>query len=158
MKTSARDIAFLLAKSLSSPFYYRKHMCVIPRVSWGFLNHEADIVAVTKSGYFWEAEIKISVSDFKADARKEKWKQGFQWRGFYYVVSEDICNKVKSLPRPDRTGLISVGDDLKIISEAEINSDAKPLSVERQMTLMRLGCMRLWDKEVITKFYSEGEG
>jgi hypothetical protein len=32
--------------------------------------HEADILAVTKSGYAYEYEIKISLSDFRADKKK----------------------------------------------------------------------------------------
>lgn len=37
-----------------------------PRNWW-----ECDVMAVTKAGYWSEYEIKISVSDFKADAKKE---------------------------------------------------------------------------------------
>ena len=50
-------------------FGIRKNLIVIPNVSYGFLLWgEADLIAVTKSGYAIEGEIKASLSDLKADA------------------------------------------------------------------------------------------
>lgn len=43
-------------------------------VSNVFYNAEADVVSILKSGYVVEFEVKISRSDFKADAKKGKWK------------------------------------------------------------------------------------
>jgi len=43
---------------------------VIPNVSYGFLPYEADLLVLMKSGWVDEVEIKVSLSDLKADAKK----------------------------------------------------------------------------------------
>lgn len=76
------------------------------------LNHfdRPDVLAVTDDRRLIEIEIKISFSDFKADAKKDKWRR--QKRGFtvvpayfYYCVTEEIAPKVLPL-LPDGAGLI----------------------------------------------------
>lgn len=53
-----------------SPYYMRKNI-VIPNVDWGFLNHEADLLILTKANYLVEIEIKRSWIDFMADFKKK---------------------------------------------------------------------------------------
>ena len=43
---------------------------VVPNVSWGLLNYEADVVSLTPSGYATEVEIKVSKADLLADFKK----------------------------------------------------------------------------------------
>ena len=43
----------------------------VPNLSWGLLNHEADLAIINKSGYLTEVEIKRSFADFMADFKKE---------------------------------------------------------------------------------------
>ena len=43
---------------------------IVPNLSWGFFNHEADLISVDKNGYLTEVEIKRSFEDFKADFKK----------------------------------------------------------------------------------------
>jgi hypothetical protein len=70
---------------------------------------ECDIVEITKSGYLYEYEVKISVADFKQDARKRNHKatkheviqSGERCAYFYYIVPENIITTV-----PDFAGLI----------------------------------------------------
>ena len=38
---------------------------VVPNLSWGLLNHEADLAIIRKSGYLTEIEIKRSYQDLK---------------------------------------------------------------------------------------------
>lgn len=47
---------------------------IVPNVSWSYLPWEADMVGITKAGYLYEYEIKISLSDFKNDFYKRKYK------------------------------------------------------------------------------------
>ena len=59
---------------------------------------ESDIIAVSKTGYLIEYEVKISRSDFLADRRKGKWKEyathyNTAPKSFYYVVPEGIVKK-----------------------------------------------------------------
>lgn len=87
-----------------------------PRNWW-----ECDVLSVSKAGYWSEFEIKISVSDFKADAKKERRHQDvyvpltMQWVNlgskskhellashsehgpsfFWYVVPDSIADKIE---------------------------------------------------------------
>ena len=45
---------------------------MIPNVSWSWLSWEADLISITKAGYMYEYEIKISKSDFMHDFGKPK--------------------------------------------------------------------------------------
>lgn len=38
---------------------------MVPNLSWGLLNHEADFVSIDKNGYLTEVEIKRSFEDSK---------------------------------------------------------------------------------------------
>lgn len=74
--------------------------------------YECDVFRVTKAGYFYEYEIKLSVSDFRRDREKHTydWRAGTctskhmalrygAERGpsrFYFVMPDDIADKVRS--------------------------------------------------------------
>jgi len=154
------SIAYLVCNCTNSPFYYRRNYCVVPNVSWGIgLEHEADILAVTQSGYMIEGEIKITVSDFKADQKKKKWGRQNKMRSIYYIVLADIQGKVSSIQRPDGTGLISVYESrIEVVERAKLNPDAEQLTFQRQMNLARLGTMRLWDRKKVTQFFDDVHG
>lgn len=66
---TAKDIEVALCAYPSSLFYCRRWV-VVPRVSWGLESHECDILALSSSNYAHEIEIKISISDLKADFKK----------------------------------------------------------------------------------------
>ena len=55
----------------NSGIWNKRQDIFVPNLSWGLLNHEADLVILTKSGYLTEVEIKRSWEDFKADFKKE---------------------------------------------------------------------------------------
>ena len=72
---------------------------VVPNVSFGIVRysyekgkekydelHECDILKVTLSGYATEYEIKVSESDFKADAKKKHSHDSKFIKQMYYVV------------------------------------------------------------------------
>jgi len=87
---------------------------IIPNV---FLGHwECDLLEITKSDYLYEYEVKITRSDFKADAEKEKryFKkenikkhdhivQGKRTNYFYYIVP---MNMIAVSEVPEFAGLI----------------------------------------------------
>ena len=85
---------------------------------------EADVLSILKSGYITEFEVKISRSDFKADAKKHKWKH-YELRiknsipnYFYYVCPENLIDKSEI---QSYAGLIYVSmEGLKIIKKAKI--------------------------------------
>lgn len=76
-----------------SPFYCRTHL-VVPNVSWGFLNHEADLLVMSKARLLTEVEIKRSWSDFLADFKKGHDHSHPLIARFYYAVPASIGEKV----------------------------------------------------------------
>jgi hypothetical protein len=92
-KLTIEQIESLLVGYADSPFYIRKNI-VVPNCSWGFLNHEADLLIMSKSGYLTEVEIKRSWSDFKADFQKNHTHNDKHIAHLYYAVPVSIGEKV----------------------------------------------------------------
>lgn len=67
---------------------------VVPNVSWGLLEYEADFVSLSKSGYLTEVEIKRSWEDFRKDFKKKHLHDDPRIAYFYYCVPKSIANKV----------------------------------------------------------------
>lgn len=74
----------------------RKSNFVFPNIYLG--NFECDILEITKSKYAYEYEVKISVSDFKADAKKKGKFDNPRTNYFYYIVPKDLIS-VEMLPK-----------------------------------------------------------
>lgn len=85
----------------------RANLCV-PNVSWGIHGlHECDVLALTKSGYATEYEIKVSKSDLKADMKKSHGHDHPYIVALFYVVPMKL--KVFALSIiPETSGLIVV--------------------------------------------------
>lgn len=67
MKWSEHNIG----RALAQQFFNRKYLVVVPNCNW--TGYECDILAVTENLRIIDVEIKISRSDLKADAKKDKW-------------------------------------------------------------------------------------
>lgn len=87
------QIESLLVQNPESAFYIRRNI-VVPNVDWGFLNHEADLLVLSKSGFLTEIEIKRTWADFKADFEKKHTHYDEKLSYFYYAVPESIGEKV----------------------------------------------------------------
>ena len=155
----ASEVAFLVATKRNSPFYYRKHMCVVPNVSYGMnLDYEADILAITTAGCVLECEIKVTVSDFKADMKKRKWILPPRYHKFYYAVPDYIYGRVANIRRPDGTGIITVSDNhVEVPLLATHHSRTSKMEAADVLQLARLGAMRLWSLETMIKFFPSKE-
>jgi len=135
-------------------FGTRRNFCIVPNVSWGLLDWEADLIVCTKSGYLTEIEIKISMSDWKQDNKKYKFKfiPGYYtkcWekiKYFYYAAPNEIASRYKEINLPDFAGVMSVSlinNRVEILKEA-IKRKSRKLSNAEMMQLARLGTMRIW--------------
>lgn len=77
-------------------------------VKWG----ECDVFQITKSMYWVEFEIKLSVSDFRADFKKVKKHRALAERApniprrFWYVMPDIIADKVEG-EIPEYAGLLA---------------------------------------------------
>lgn len=76
-----------------SPFYVRQNI-VVPNVNWGFLNHEADLLVLSKYKHLTEIEIKRTWHDFMADFTKKHTHDDPKLSRFYYAVPLSISEKV----------------------------------------------------------------
>ena len=65
------SIEEILVALHESRIWNKRSDMFVPNLSWGLLNHEADLVIVNKTGYLTEVEIKRSWEDFKADFNKK---------------------------------------------------------------------------------------
>jgi len=145
---NAREIQRALALRYGSPFFARRQLAVLPNVSWAFLDWEADLLVMTKTGYLTEVEIKVSLQDWKADFEKRKWKQ-FQNRSpikyFYYAAPQGLAERYSELQLPPGAGVILVppeGSPVKLR-----RAEARPvaaLTFEQQHRLLRLAAIKAW--------------
>lgn len=112
--------------------------------AWGY----PDIFAVTESRKTYDVEIKMSFSDFKADAKKAKFRPELQnindgkptW--FYYACDEALGEKILPL-LPDGAGLLVVTgfqeigqDGVRVVKSARANKGKKP-SLNQMVTWVK---------------------
>ena len=139
------------------------YLAIVPRVMAGLgyytqdeyvkiVDHECDLLGVTNSGYLTEIEIKISVSDLRADFKKKNSHGGDFIRNFYYAVPEYMLGKTLELIDKD-AGVIVVSENkvgkrssfkAKIYRKSKQNKKAKPLTDTMKAKLFRLGCIKYW--------------
>ncbi len=121
--------------------------------------HECDMLVMTKAGYLTEVEIKRTFADFCNEFKKGHHHEslGPDIKEFWYCVPEGIFEKVSErlieegwLP----TGILTYSEELtfryrSMSSEfygntpVRLFSDSpRPLSLEQQLELARLGAMR----------------
>lgn len=97
-------------------FDIRKNL-VVCNVSWGLLNHEADMLVMSKAGYLTEIEIKRSLSDLKADFKKKHDHSHKLIKKFYYAVPESLLEECKDLIMEHKqwaSGIITYDEECKI--------------------------------------------
>ena len=152
---NAQDIEIALA----GWYDYRQNV-IVPNVGSGVVYHECDMLVLTPSGYLTEIEIKVTKADLKADFKK---KHGHRTtsnvKQFFYCYPALMKDCDKLIPAS--AGIIhidevvpyylsdSTGNKIKIlrprlVRQAKINKGVQPLSDKDRMSLMRLGCMRIW--------------
>ncbi len=150
-----RVIAGILANQF---FDLRQQYCVVANPSWGLgLPWEADLMACTKAGFLTEVEIKVSLSDWKADIHKEKYRKNGTWmqswwnliKNYYYACPIELAHRHEEVRFPDTAGVLGIGWEktrwtVEVIKPAVPNNEAKKLTLERMAKLARLGSMRAW--------------
>lgn len=119
---------------------------IIPNVSWGMFNHELDLLVLTKSGYVWEIEIKVSKADLIRDKEKrhghyDPWNR---IRCLYFAIPEKLLLYKEHIPK--RAGIIVVDNKSvcciwrKPIPDAQ----ARKFTIKEQFKIARLGAIRVW--------------
>ena len=157
----------LIARALSRNVFEQKHLIIVPNCGW--TGDECDLLVVTRDLRIIDVEIKISRSDLKADARKNKWYHLWDWRvdkqfggrrrprewprkvwKHYYALPEKIWT-------PDLADVISPKSGVLLMYERNDNirmtvkrrakpcRDAEKIAVEDAVNIARLASLRMWD-------------
>ena len=131
-----RDIQNILYKYLKE----RGHTMITPNAAYMFCNGwECDLVSVTKSGFMHEYEIKISLSDFKADFNKPNGKHETLKKRIkdipsrFWYVTYGFAVSISDIP--EYAGLIEISHTVMINSEPSIMvSIEAPLLTKEKIT------------------------
>lgn len=119
------------------------------------VNHECDMLIVTKNRYLTEVEIKISLSDLKADFKKEHQHKDENIKNFYYAFPEEMKEKALELIPKDCGILIAVKKEcgipyrkIECYRKPKINKEAKPINDIVLSKIYRLGYLRYWNYRI----------
>jgi hypothetical protein len=105
---------------------------------------QPDVIGVTASRFITEIEIKRSVSDFRADAKKHCRRNRDLYpqlipKQFYYLAPADVADKI--LPQiPDWAGLMKPSEncwDAVVVKNAPVNKASQRLSIKECIKLAR---------------------
>lgn len=149
--------------ALAAHFNHRQNL-IVPNVHWGFFIHEIDLLVVTKAGYAYEVEIKVSKADLVKD--KDKRHQHHDSRGrikyLYFAIPGKLVSEISHIPA--RAGIVTVKKymatwgrygtggyekyekeayDCQVIRQPE-TLGAYKFSDSERYAIARLGALRIW--------------
>jgi hypothetical protein len=148
---------------------------IVPNVGWGLgLNHESDLLCLSKKGVFHEVEIKVTMSDLKADTKKCHNHYSKFIKHLWFAIPDTLSIEQSLEFIPDYSGLVVVsayyvekdnGIKVKYINKQKYSTKIirKPrpglrkgfFDAPKQETIikfLRLGVLRMWTD---TKRFSE---
>lgn len=125
-----------------------------PMIWKNIVNHECDMLIVSKNCYLTEVEIKISLSDLKADFKKKHQHKDENIKNFYYAFPEEMKEKAIELIPEEAGILIAIKKhlnsgyeyrDIECYRKPKINKEAKPINDIVLSKIYRLGYLRYWN-------------
>ena len=126
--------------------YFDPRRCVIvPNVWWGLdLNHECDLMVLTKAGFAYEVEIKTSKADLKADLKKRHGHKSNRISKLYFAIPTKLEPCIDIIP--EQAGVLMVRPNGAVVKlrEAKRNPESRKLNPDDQLKLTHLGMMRIW--------------
>lgn len=148
-KLSIEEIEVALAESRD--FHYARNTVVFNVYGLSEIlpiQHECDVIVMSKAGYLTEIEIKRSWNDFLADFKKEHHHDSEYIKGFYYCVPFALAEKVREHLKDTEmsdAGIIAYHEDgyMQVVKYPKERTYPKKLFIEQRMELMRLGVMRV---------------
>ena len=152
-------------ESLIYTYFKNGSLVIVPKISknnywfdnetmlWKeIVNHECDMLIVTKNHYLTEVEIKISLSDLKADFKKKHQHKDKNIKNFYYAFPEEMKEKALKLIPKECGILIAVKKECSIpyrkiecYRKPKISKEAKPINDIVLSQIYRLGYLRYWN-------------
>lgn len=149
MTFTEESMAAAVVQNVFDPMRYN---CVV-NVSYGFLNHEADLLVMNGTRRLYEVEIKISLADLKADFKKPHGHEDKKVERLFYAVPEPLLKAAQEII-PEQYGIIIVCatrlPNFAYLSARRVR-DAKKLrdyklDDNQTIILLRLGTMRYWTR------------
>lgn len=125
---------------------------LIPNVSWGFGIHECDVLVITKSGYLYEVEIKISASDLKKDIEKIHGHKSNRIKHLFFAIPWYLEPHMDYIP--EHAGILSFrkGNRLPRLIRVPKTQSTHKVSNAELLQLYRLAALRVWPlKEANTR-------
>jgi len=124
---------------------------IVPNVSHGlYLNHECDMLAL-KDGKFTEIEIKVSISDLKADFKKKHEHKSKYITRLVYAVPEFMLDKALEIITMEFGVIVvkSYGDRIiyhkaSWVRKARHRKQQECIPQSILNKFYQLGCMRIW--------------
>jgi len=132
---------------------------VIPNISFGLNLHECDLLAVSKSRWATEIEIKTSKRDTRDDLKKKHGHKSNKIKHLYFALPPEAENDDEWLDLvPERAGIIIVEHwrygtyNCRVIRKPQKNKGSRKLTKEEYEKFLKLGCVRIWSlKQKIKK-------
>jgi len=152
MKTLEMEV--LLARH----FGWRQNI-IVPNVYWGMgFHYEMDLLIITKAGYGYEVEIKVSKQDLIKDKEKRHCHDSKKIKGLWFAIPQSLLKHQEHIP--ERAGIIAVDEDRSQSSWHRCKRIRQPQIMNKYefknseiMELTRLGMMRIWSlKETIVNY------
>lgn len=120
-----------------------------------------DLLVITEPAHrLWEIEVKLTLSDWKADIKKGKWTQKSANREsritrMYYAVPKELADKVPKFV-PASTGILAIDGYSRVIRKPKPNLTARPVSDSEFIDLLKSTHYRFW-RERRMRAYREGK-
>ena len=122
----------------------KKCLVVLEERTPSYQMGQPDVLGITAGRYMVEIEIKRSVSDFRADAKKDHRinRSRFlknQPRQFYYLMESRLADKLVG-EIPEWAGLMKTDERfyVEIVKQAPVNKESLPLSLKQCVRLSRM--------------------
>ena len=157
-KVTASDMEIEVAR-----YFNMRTNLIVPNVSWGMLNHEADLVVVSPSGIASEVEIKVSKHDLKIDRLKRHHHNSKYIHRLFFAIPDYLQDAIEFIPehagilvvRSSDAGTISLKyrrESTKLLRPAKLNKHNPKWTEKEKIQLLRLSTMRIWSlKEKLNK-------
>lgn len=162
-KMTAMDIEIEVAR-----YFNMRLNLIVPNISWGMLNHEADLIVVSRSGLATEVEIKVSKSDLKKDRDKRHHHNSKLIHRLFFAIPDYMLDCIDLVPAQAGILVIRSGADAgalplryrrestKLLRPAKINKQYPKWTQKEVLQLLRLSTMRIWTlKEKLNKQLKE---